>query len=366
MTKSITPINSLDSQIKDKQIEGILQNYSKYRISASDQIKPPTPVISISGSSISTEGNVTVLCGDAKSGKSALCNVILAGAINTPGNKLDGFNGFDVLENASGKAVLHFDTEQAKHQHAKTLLNGVLSRVGLTTEPPFLMTYNIRELDIKDYQSICERIFYAANHKFKGIHLAVIDGIADFIGSVNDETESNKIIHFFEKLAIRYKTPIIVVVHNNPNSEKQRGHLGSQLQRKAESLLAIKRSGNVSHIDPRFLRGASITDIPMIQFEYDATKGYHVSCGIHVKIELEDKHLEELEELAAKVFTSTPIKYKMAAAELMNLTKLKLRSVKTKIKEMLEMELIEKNTDGLYVLLQDSPEFDNDDLPESE
>jgi hypothetical protein len=362
MTKSITPINSLDSQNKDKQIEGILQNYSKYRISASDQIKSPIPVISINGSSISTEGNITVLCGDAKSGKSALCNVVLAGAINAPGNKLDGFTGFEVMENASGKAVLHFDTEQAKHQHAKTLLNGILSRVGLTQEPPFLMTYNIRELDIKDYQSVCEKIFYAANHKFKGIHLAVIDGIADFIGSVNDETESNKIIHFFEKLAIKYKTPIIVVVHNNPNSEKQRGHLGSQLQRKAESVLAIKRNGNVSHIDPRFLRGAGIADIPMIQFEYDASKGYHVSCGVHIKIDVEEKHLEELEELAAKVFSSTPIKYKTAVGELMNLTKLKLRSVKAKIKEMLEIEIISKTNNGLYFLMEDSPEFEDDML----
>jgi archaellum biogenesis ATPase FlaH len=362
MTKSITPINSLDSQNKDKQIEGILQNYSKYRISASDQIKPPVPVISISGSSISTEGNITVLCGDAKSGKSALCNVILAGAINTPGNKIDGFTGFDVSENATGKAVLHFDTEQAKHQHAKTLLNGILSRVGLTQEPPFLMTYNIRELDIKDYQSVCEKLFHAANHKYKGIHLAVIDGIADFIGSVNDEAESNKIIHFFEKLAIKYKTPIIVVVHNNPNSEKQRGHLGSQLQRKAESVLAIKRNGNVSHIDPRFLRGAGIADIPMIQFEYDATKGYHVSCGIHVKIDKEEKHLRELEELVEKVFSTTPIKYKTAAAGLMDLTRLSLRSVKTKIKEMLEMELITKNKDGLYVIMDDLPELSDDIL----
>lgn len=365
MNKSITPSNSLDMQNKDIQVEGILQNFSKYRISSSDQIKSPIPVISISGSSISTEGNITVLCGDAKSGKSALCNVILAGAINSPGNKIDGFNGFDVLENVSSKAVLHFDTEQAKHQHAKTLLNGILSRVGLTKEPPFLMTYNIRELDIKDYQAICEKIFYAAQHKYKGIHLAIIDGIADFISSVNDEAESNKIIHFFEKLAIKYKTPIIVVVHNNPNSEKQRGHLGSQLQRKAESVLAIKRTGNISHIDPRFLRGAGMSDIPMIQFEYDATKGYHVSSGIHVKIDKEEKHLEELEKLVEKVFSSTPVKYKTAAAELMNLTRLSLRSVKTKIKEMLEMELITKTNDGLYILVQDSPEFE-DDVQESE
>ncbi len=42
-----------------------------------------------------------------------------------------------------------------------------------------------------------------------------------------------------------------------------------------------------------------------------------------------------------------PLKHKTAASDLMDATKLSLRSVKTKIKEMLEMELITKNNHGL-------------------
>lgn len=351
-----SPDISLYSEANDSKIDAIFKKFQHLKISAVNQISAPNPIISINGSSISTEGNLTVLSGDSKSGKSALCNVIMAGAINTPGNTYDGFEGLNIAENVNGKAVLHFDTEQAKHQHYKSIKYAVLKRCGLLIEPAHFLSYNIRELEIKFYQETVKLLLMAARGRFGGIHLVIIDGLADFIKSVNDEESSNKIISFFEKCAIEFKTPVIIIIHLNPGSEKQRGHLGSQLQRKAESVLSIKKNGSTSYILPQFLRGADSAEIPQIQFQYDKEKGYHISCGLLLKVNKEEDNLKKLEEWAEQIFSILPISHTAAVEKLKVLSRLSERTAKSKIKEMLELEIIRK--DGkVYTLKEHELEF---------
>lgn len=329
--------------------DDIFAKYAHLKISANTPIETPTPIVSINDCPISTEGNLTVFSGNIKSGKTAVCSVIIAGAIKLNEVLYNGFENIIIADNSEHKAVIHFDTEQAKHHHYKNL-KSILKRAGRDTEPDCFQSYNIRELDIKEYQTICNDIFEASYRKFKGIHLAVIDGAADFIKSVNDEEESNKIVHYFEQLAIKYKTPIILIIHFNPNSEKQRGHLGSQLQRKAESVIAIKKEGEMSCIEPQWLRSAGNSDIPLIQFQYDKEKGYHTYCGIKTKPDKEQMNIDQLKQWANAVFSREPIKHKVAVEKLMNVSGKKSSTVKINIKAMLDLEIIFKNDDGQYLL----------------
>ena len=68
----------------------------------------------------------------------------------------------------------------------------------------------------------------------------VIDGIADLIRSANDETEIIAIVDELYRLEGIYNTCIICVLHFVPNGIKLRGHIGSELQRKAAGILSIE------------------------------------------------------------------------------------------------------------------------------
>lgn len=68
----------------------------------------------------------------------------------------------------------------------------------------------------------------------------VIGGIADLIRSANDETEIIAIVDELYRLAGIYNTCIICVLHFVPNGIKLRGHIGSELQRKAAGILSIE------------------------------------------------------------------------------------------------------------------------------
>lgn len=355
MLNSPTPEESLELQRKVK-FAAFLKRFFRLQISASKPETQPDPIIAINGCSVATAGNIIVVSGAPKSAKSSLIYIFLAEAIKIIGTIIDGLTGLYVAENSFGRAVIHIDSEQSRSQHYKSFINGILKRAGLVMEPEYFLSFNIRELDVKIYQKIVREIFKAAFERFGGIHLAVIDGGADFIASVNDEVSSNAIVHFFETLAIEFNTAIVIIIHLNPGGDKQRGHLGSQLQRKAESVLVVKRNGSISHIEPQFLRGADSSEMPQIQFQFDKAKGYHVSCGFLIKTSKEDQNTSQLKDWAKQAFPATPISHKVAVGELMRISGLSERSVKTKIKEMLDQNILEK-TGKLYILKNSDSEI---------
>lgn len=58
--------------------------------------------------------------------------------------------------------------------------------------------------------------------------------------SANDEAESLRVVDELYRLARIYQTCIVCVLHYVPNGLKLRGHLGSELQRKAAAILSIE------------------------------------------------------------------------------------------------------------------------------
>ena len=103
----------------------------------------------------------------------------------------------------------------------------------------------------------------------------VIDGIADLIGAVNNEQESVELIEELYLLAGNYKTCIVCVLHLTPSGLKLRGHLGSELRRKATTVLSIEREKNspISAVKPMKIRNGSLSDTPQILFRWNNELG---------------------------------------------------------------------------------------------
>lgn len=342
-TKNI-PVSFAESEeIKPTQ----LKKYDWLRITDTTPIRPPVPVITINGETISTEGNITTISGASKSGKSAFTSILIAGAISRDGILIDGLEAVHVQPNDKEKAVIHIDTEQARHKHQHNVKT-ILRRTGMDTCPDNLLSYNVRELDLNECAATTAGICEAAQHQFGGIHLMVIDGIADYITDVNDPIQSNAVVKFFEELAIKYSMPILVIVHTNPGSDKERGHLGSQCQRKSESVITVKTEGDISFIEPKFLRMAGKGSIPLIQFMYDKNKGYHVGCGI--RTEDQDKkdsaRVESIMKISAAVFGGQKAYgYNEAIEAIIKESSKGVNAAKDMFKEMKAHKMIEQGAD---------------------
>lgn len=325
-----------------------LEDFEKYRITDRTEIPQPLPVITIEGEIISTAGALTVISGPSKSGKTGSTQVLLAGAISPDGNINDKFDGLEVEPNINGFAVPHIDTEQSRWKHQRNV-KSILSRANFKTCPDHFLSYNLRQLSISEYEEVTSGICETAYKKFGGIYMIVIDGIADYIQDVNDAQESNAIVKFFEELAIKYSCPVLTVVHTNPGSDKERGHLGSQCQRKAESVLTVKCENGTSTIEPKFLRNAGMNNIPLIQYEYDPGKGYHVSTGKAFKQNQADKDaakLTQFKELARRAFPPpNSYTYSDAIDQLMRASMKQERTAKDYFKTIKAMEFITQSGD---------------------
>ncbi len=327
-----------------------LESFDYLRITDDTPISPPVPIITINNEIISTESNITSVSGVSKGGKSAFTAYIVAGAISTTGCLSDSIEPIYVEPNYERKAVIHFDTEQARHKQQHNV-RSILKRANMDSCPEYFLSYNIRQLDLLKYATVTSEICEAAASKFGGIHLMVIDGIADYISDVNDPEQSNAIVKYFEELAIKYRTPILVIVHTNPGTDKERGHLGSQLQRKSESVLTVKKEGDISFVEPKFLRMAGQGSVPVIQFTYDKEKGYHVGCEPKETSRLgkEAHRLNELKSIAQDVF-SPPCAYKYgdAVEAIMKYITKGETAAKGVFKELKAHDLIDQGEDSYW------------------
>jgi hypothetical protein len=321
-----------------------LEDYEYLRITDKTIIPYPVPILKINGDRVATPGAIVTVSGQPKSGKSAFTGIVVAGAISTNG-EIDGLPGVEVLPNEDCKAVIHCDTEQDRYTHQYNHKT-ILKRAGFDSCPDYFLSYNIRQLDLSQYQPYVNDICEAADLKFNGIHSIFIDGGADFIKSVNDETAAFEIVDYFDKLAQTYNTAIFVIVHTNPGSEKERGHLGSQFQRKSTGILSVKKEGNISYLDPKLMRFTSET--AKIQFKYDKEKGYHVQCNENEDSEDAKaiERLEKVKQVCESVFSGQrSYEYGSAVDAIMRQTKRSVSIAKSMFTDMKVHEMIIQGLD---------------------
>jgi len=70
-------------------------------------------------------------------------------------------------------------------------------------------------------------------------------------------------IRFLEKLTIDYNMHICCIIHENPQTEKATGWLGSQILKKAEIILKVVKdpiSKRISHVSCDMTRGEDFDD----------------------------------------------------------------------------------------------------------
>ena len=199
---------------------------------------------------LGTHGNFSLVKGKAKSKKSFFINMAIAAAVGKGllQNKLrsllkDNFN-----------KVLYFDTEQSKY-HVQKAVKRICTQIGVGM-PNKLKTYGLRKSSPSERLKLVE---YAIENT-PNLGFVVIDGIRDLITSINDEAEASNIASNLLKWTEEYNIHIVVVLHENPGSDKARGHIGTELMNKAETVIALqvdKYDENVSTVTAGFCRNKS-------------------------------------------------------------------------------------------------------------
>ena len=307
-------------------------------------------VVAVNGVPLGTQDNLFCITGGEGTGKSNYIAAILAGTLGTERLDAEQTLGLEVTPNPKGLAVLHYDTEQSEAQLHKNLGN-TLRRASLTSVPDFYHSLYLASLSRKDRLKLIRESMDLFHHKHGGIHLVVIDGIADLIRSANDETESIAIVDELYRLAGIYNTCIICVLHFVPNGIKLRGHIGSELQRKAAGILSIEKDENpeFSVVKALKVRDGSPLDVPMTLFGWDKALDMHVYRGEKSKEDKDKRKSNELHAVIRDAFHSaTRLSYQQLCEILMRELDIKDRTAKKYIAYMKEQGILIQDSQGNY------------------
>ena len=307
-------------------------------------------IVAVNGVPLGTQDNLLCITGGEGTGKSNYVAAILTGTLGTERLPAERTLGLEITPNPNGLAVLHYDTEQSEAQLHKNL-GKTLQRASLKKVPKFYHSLYLASLSRKDRLKLIRESMDLFYHKHGGIHLVVIDGIADLIRSANDETESIAIVDELYRLAGIYNTCIICVLHFVPNGIKLRGHIGSELQRKAAGILSIEKDDNPEYSVVKALkvRDGSPLDVPMMLFGWDKAEDMHVYRGEKSKEDKEKRKTEELIAVVKEAFrNSFKLTYQELCEVLMRKMEIKDRTAKKYIAYMKEQHILIQDTSGNY------------------
>lgn len=307
-------------------------------------------VVAVNGVPLGTQDNLFCITGGEGTGKSNYVGAILAGTLGEKRLPIEKTLGLEITANPKGLAVLHYDTEQSEAQLHKNL-GKTLRRASLTAVPEFCHSLYLASLSRKDRLKLIRESMDLFHHRHGGIHLVVIDGIADLIRSANDEMESIAIVDELYRLAGIYNTCIICVLHFVPNGIKLRGHIGSELQRKAAGILSIEKDDNPEYSVVKTLkvRDGSPLDVPMMLFGWDKAEDMHVYRGEKSKEDKEKRKTDELIAVIKEAFrNSLKLAYQELCEILMREMEIKERTAKKYIAYMKEQRILAQDTNGNY------------------
>jgi hypothetical protein len=243
----------IDRAAKALEFEAMEQRLSKWLVDPTKELPEVHPLISIDGNCVCSRGNISAICGEAKSKKTFLTSALVASAMAMP---ITSLNNFKNVNKNMDMRVLWVDTEQSE-MHVHRVVDRIMTMTGAklsgSKREPRLETLKLREASPSER---CAILMDAIEHygTFLPFDLIVIDGIADLQRNTNDLEESDALVNALMRLSTETNTHIICVLHTNPGSDKARGHLGSSLQRKAESVLYVHRNGDYSVVEPQFCR----------------------------------------------------------------------------------------------------------------
>ena len=204
------------------------------QIKATDTYETPPQIIWIDNSTIATLGNFSASTGKAKAKKTFNVSAIVAASL--AGRQVLNYRA----HLPEGKRrILYVDTEQSRF-HCHNVLERILRLAGLPTTTD---NENLDFICLREYTpAVRIGVIDYALRQNKGYGLVIIDGIRDLMLDINSTSESVEVINKMMEWSSKYDLHIHCVLHLNKGDNNVRGHIGTEMNNKAETVLVITKS----------------------------------------------------------------------------------------------------------------------------
>ena len=244
MDKTNTPILTQPPNKDD-----VVKKWHESRISMTEEYDTGAVVIQVDRIPIGTLGNFSASIGKAKSKKTFNVSAMTAAALS--GKKV---LMYEVSLPEDKNKILYVDTEQSKAHCKKTLARILaLANIPDSTDNDRLEFLSLRKYTPKERIEIIE----CALATTEGIGLVIIDGVRDLLFDINAPLEATQITSILMRWTDEYQIHIHTVLHQNKGDENARGHIGTEINNKAETIIKVEKEKpdeNISKVSAVFTR----------------------------------------------------------------------------------------------------------------
>lgn len=218
----------------------LIEREQQLREAASKPVVFSTPLVQREGVSIIGRHTVNVIQGAYGAHKSRLAELFASLLLAPISARQTGFLGFEApaLERY---AVCYIDTERNLKEEMPAAVQNIKRKAGYTIEenPEHFRFTSIKAVNRAERFEAIEQYIQHVRQS-TSLHLFVLlDVVTDCVSSFNKDDEAMKLFDFVGNLCDDHNATFLLVIHQNPGTEKARGHTGTEAANKASTLMQI-------------------------------------------------------------------------------------------------------------------------------
>ena len=323
-----------------------LQNVSsQVKEKAAQKVIFTPPIVSREDLPIIRRGTLVGIQGRFGSHKSryaeTLASLVISCMKHHPGNKYLGYTK-NPLERF---AFVYIDTERNTKEELPVTIQGIRKKAGFDPYNEVADFYytSIKTIERKNrLPAVQEFLQYVRTQT--DLHIfCVLDVMTDCVSDFNDAKDSLALCDFLNNLCENENATILGVIHENPGSEKARGHLGTEFANKASTFFQIGfvRDSNGDDTDVIRLRYLKVRSIKRPESLY-LTYSPDVEGLILAPAEMMESVLgsnrrydaEDIAEMLEDYLTGTPVSQAVLVAHLKAKTELSKNTIVDRLAEI--------------------------------
>lgn len=225
---------------KSKFLEKILETSEILKKYKSQKILFSEPILTQDNNAILFPHTINVIQGQAGVHKSRLAEVICSSLLKSPTCKND-LLGFEKVNNNDTISVIYVDTERNLKEQLPFSLQGIQTNAGFkfSDNPTHFHYVSLLEISRNErFEALNEYLEYIKLIETNPLFI-VLDVSTDCIEDFNKTSDSLKLIDLMNVAINKYDIVFLCLIHENPRSEKARGHFGTELMNKASTVMQV-------------------------------------------------------------------------------------------------------------------------------
>ena len=234
-------------------ITPLLMKLDKLRIVSTSDIQEEEFLFRIKGKPCMPRKDLTVITGQAKTGKTLLISILMACCARRQDQ--GGLLGIERIREQPLK-VMWVDTEQNPQSTQYILKKRVKRLVDGEFPDDQLFVFNLRSVKVGErYDYIAEGV-----EAYKP-DILIVDNVRDLISDINNGEKAQELIEGFMELSQANKCNVVTVIHQNRSAENRglRGWIGTELTNKAFEVYACQKLRQKDAEKPTFCIEQSMT-----------------------------------------------------------------------------------------------------------